>query len=168
MALNECLWDAANKRWLGYSGPYAFTSSDPHGLPGTWRGYHNGDFTQPVDVDAPAPPLTPAPGLEHAGVTWGGLTYNSYLKQFIMTWDKGKSVQAAFSPDGIHWGPVTMLFKETLPNALSDDITYCFIAGDTDTRSGHDCYLIYMFHPPGKTISGNRKDMVRRPVHFEL
>ena len=85
-----------------------------------------------------------------------------------MTWEKGKSVQAAFSPDGIHWGPVTMLFKETLPNALSDDITYCFIAGDTDTRSGQDCYLIYMFHPPGKTISGNRKDMVRRPVHFEL
>jgi hypothetical protein len=168
MALNECVWDAPNKRWLGYSGPYAFISSDPLGLPGTWYGFHDGDFTQPVDVGARMPPLTPAPGLEHAGVRWGGLTYNTYLKQFILTWDGGKSVKAAFSPDGIHWGPVTTLFQETLPGALGDDVTYPFIAGDTDTLSGQDCYLMYMLHPPGKTVSGNRKDMIRRPLHFEL
>jgi hypothetical protein len=168
MALNECLWDAARKRWLGYSGPYAFLSSDPHAMPGTWFGYHDGTFSQPVDVNEPMPPLTPAPGLEKAGVTWGGLTYNSYLKQFIMTWDKGKSVKAVFSSDGVHWGPVTTLFQETLPNAMDDDISYSFIIGDTDTLSGQDCYLVYMFHPPGITVSKNRKDMVRRPVHFDL
>lgn len=168
MALNECLWDAANKRWLGYSSQYAFTSSDPHGLPGTWFGYHDGTFSQPVDVNAPMPPLTPAPGLEKSGVTWGGLTYNSYLKQFIMTWDVGKAVKAVFSPDGITWGPVTTLFKEPEPDAESDAITYTFIAGDTDTASGQDCQLIYMYHPRGKTVSHNRKDMVQRPIHFEL
>jgi hypothetical protein len=168
MALNECLWDAANKRWLGYSGPYAFVSNDPHAMPGTWFGYHDGKFSQPVDVNAPRPPLTPAPGLENAGVTWGGLTYNSYLKQFIMTWEKGRSAQVAFSADGIHWGAVSTLIKERLPDAPSDAITYTFIAGDTDTLSGQDCYLIYMYHPPGKTVSGNRKDMMRRPIHFEL
>ena len=43
-----------------------------------------------------------------------------------------------------------------------------FIVGDTDTLSGQDCYLVYMYHPHGKTVSGNRKDMVRRPIHFEL
>jgi hypothetical protein len=169
LALNECLWDAPNKRWLGYAGPYAFISTDPHALPGTWLGYHDGDFTQPIDVDAPKLPLTPAPGLEHSGVKWGGLTYNTYLKQFIMTWDWGTSVRATFSSDGIHWSPVVTLFDDSdAPGALGDDISYAFIVGDTDTRCGQDCYLVYMNHPPGKTISKNRKDMMRRPIHFEL
>ena len=167
MALNECLWDEQNKRWLGYSSAYAFASSDPHGKPGTWRGYHDGDFTQPIDVNAPTPALTPAPGLEKAHVTWGGLTYNSYLKKYIMTWEKGKSVEAAFSPDGIHWGPVTTLYQDTAPDALGDAVTYAFILGETDTRSSQDCYLVYMHHPPGKSLSGNRKDMMKRAIHFE-
>ncbi len=150
MALNECLWDAANKRWLGYSGDYAFASSDPHGLPGTWFGYHDGTFSQPVDVNAPVPPLTPVPGLEYSGITWGGFTYNSYLKQFILTWESNKAVKAVFSPDGITWGPVTTLYHDEEPGAQGDAITYPFIAGDTDTASGQDCYLVYMYHPPGE------------------
>ncbi len=169
MALNECLWDAAHKRWLGYSGPYAFVSSDPHAMPGTWRGYHDGDFTQPVDVNADMPALTPAPGLEHAGVTWGGLTYNSYLKQYIMTWETGKAMKAAFSPDGVNWGPVTTLVDGTAPGGLNGDVSYTFIAGDTVTISGQDCYVVYMLYPAtGKAASGNRKDMIRRPLHFKL
>ena len=169
MAMNECIWDAANKRWLGYNGPYAFISTDPHAKPGTWFGYHEGQFSQPIDVNAPMPELTPAPGLEKSGVTWGGLTYNSYLKQYIMTWSWGRSVKAAFSPDGINWHHVMTLYKDTeTSNSLDDDITYAFLLGDTDTSSGQDCMLVYMHHPPGKTVSGHRKDMVRRPVHFEL
>jgi hypothetical protein len=160
LAMNECLWDAGNKRWLGYSGPYAFVSTDLHALPGTWRGYNNGAFSQPIDVSAPQPPLTPAPGLEHAGVTWGGLTYNSFLKQFIMTWVRGRSIRVTFSSDGLHWGRVTTLFRDR-------NISYASIIGETDTRCGQDCSLVYMYTPPGKTISGNRKDMMRRPVHFE-
>ena len=169
MALNECLWDKANKRWLGYSGPYAFISTDPHGLPGTWFGYHDGQFTQPIDVNAPMPPLTPAPGLGHSGVKWGGLTYNSYLKQFIMTWDWGKMVKATFSSDGVHWSRVVTLFDDSAnPGVLDDDVSYSFIVGDTDTSCGQDCFVVYMSHPAGKTLSKNRKDMMRRPIHFEL
>jgi len=168
-AMNECVWDTVNKRWLGYYGPYAFTSSDPHGLPGTWFGYHNGTFSQPIDVNAPMPQLTPVPGLAHANVSWGGLTYNSYLKQYVMSWCHGQTILAAFSPDGINWGQVVTLYHDTTtPGATGDDITYAFIVGDTDTTSGQDCNLVYMYHPPGKTVSKNRKDMVRQSLHFQL
>ncbi|HEX4083794.1 MAG TPA: hypothetical protein VHY22_02700 [Chthoniobacteraceae bacterium] len=169
LAMDECLWDAAGKRWLGYcAGGRVFSSRDPHAMPGTWFGYHNGDFTQPINVNAEAPALTPAPGLEHAGVTWGGFSYNAYLKKFILTWSSGTIVKAAFGPDGVHWEKVVTLYRDTTTvNPLADDISYAFIIGKTDTLSGQDCSLIYMHHPPGKTESGNRKDMLSRPVHFQ-
>ena len=167
MALNECLWEATNKRWLGYSGGNAFISNDPHGLPGTWLAYYKGDFTQKVDVNGPMPPLTTSPGLEKAWVTWGGLTYNSYLKQYILTWVGGDKVRAAFSPDGIHWGPVVNLIDKA---TAGGEITYAFITGETDTACAQDCNLVYMLFRGDhvKSVSGNRKDMIRRPLHFEL
>jgi hypothetical protein len=169
LAMNECIWDAANKRWLGYAGPHALISTDPLAKPGTWFGYKDGAFSEPIDVNA-VPHLSPAPGLEKAGVTWGGLTYNSYLKQYIMTWVAGHKVMAAFSADGVTWDHVTTLFEsdDEADKKQGDDITYAFLVGDTDTASGQDCWLVYMHHPPGKTLSGNRKDMMRRPVHFDL
>ncbi|HEX4141221.1 MAG TPA: hypothetical protein VHY09_12800 [Candidatus Methylacidiphilales bacterium] len=171
LAMNECIWDAANKRWLGYSGPYPLISTDPLAKPGTWFGYRDGAFSQPIDAQAEAPKLSPAPGLEKAGVSWGGLTYNSYLKQYIMTWVSGHKVMAAFGPDGLNWNHVSTLFDgEENGEPSGGEITYAFLVGDTDTSSGQDCWLVYMYHPPGKTktVSGHNKDMVQRPVHFEL
>jgi hypothetical protein len=169
LAMNECVWDAANKRWLGYSGSHPLISTDPLAKPGTWFGYHNGTFSQPIDVNAPPPPLSPAPGLEKAGVTWGGLTYNFYIKHYIMTWVAGHMVMAAFSPDGLTWNHVTMLLQsEEAGDKRADDVSYAFLVGDTDTTAGQDCWLVYMYHPVGKTLSGHNKDMMRRPVHFEL
>jgi hypothetical protein len=164
MAMNETIWDPVNQRWIGYNSRYVFISKDPHALPGTWFGYKDGKFSEPVDVNAPMPPLTPAPGLEHANVTWGGLTYNSYLKKFVRTWGNGDVVMIAFSNDCVTWFGVSVLFKTTEPKT---DISYPFLLGETSTSSGQDCQLIYMFHPVGKTVSGHIKDMISRPVHFE-
>ncbi len=170
MAMNECIWDATNKRWIGYNGPYAFSSSDPHALPGTWSGYHNGSFSVPIDITAPMPPLTSAPGLEHSGVNWGGLSYNSYLKQFIRTWCYGRTVKIAFSPDGVTWNHVSTLYEEKDPATAQANFSYASLIGDTNTSSGQDCMLVYMYYPgPNtKTVSGHVKDMIRREVHFEL
>ena len=169
LAMNECIWDPAAKRWLGYAaGGYVFTSADIHAAPGTWYGYNKGAFSSHINVNALAPSLTPAPGLQNADLTWGGLTYNRYLQRYILSWAAGsRSVKAAFSPDGLHWDNVLTLYSDTTPNTTSDDITYAFIVGETDTLSGQDCNLVYMYHPPGKTVSGNRKDVVRRPIHFQ-
>jgi len=168
-AMNECVWDAANQRWLGYYGPHPVISADPLAKPGTWFAYHDGGFTEPIDPKGAPPQFSPAPGLEKAGVNWGGLTYNSYLKQYIMTWTGNHKVMAAFSPDGVTWNNVTTLFEDTeTDKPRGDDITYPFIIGDTDTSSGRDCWLVYMAHPPGKSVSGHNKDMVRRPLHFDL
>jgi hypothetical protein len=167
LAMNEVIWDAANKRWLGYSGAIPLISKDPHALPGTWFGYKDGTFSVPIDVTQPHLELSPAPGLADAHVTWGGLTYNSYLKQFVMTWGWGRGVEAAFSPDGVNWSKHVALFK--LDPSDKGDISYPFLIGGTDTTSGQDCQLVYMYHPPKgqKTQSGHIKDMIRRPVHFQ-
>ena len=160
---SEVIWDSVNQRWLGYSGGIPFISTDPYAMPGTWYGYYKGAFSQYIDVHGPKPALSVAPGLEKAGVTWGGLTYNHYLKQYILTWlpnGEYKKIHAAFSPDGLHWGPAQELYKEVPPYSAS----YAFIVGDTDTLSGQDCSLIYMREPH---VSGNKKDMIRRPIHFQ-
>jgi hypothetical protein len=168
-AMNECVWDAANKRWLGYCGSHPVMSADPLAKPGTWFAYHDGTFSEPIDPNGTPPKFSTAPGLEKAGVTWGGLTYNSYLKEYVMTWMAGgQKVTAAFSPDGVTWNHVTALFQSDETGKPHDDISYPFIVGDTDTTSGQNCWLVYMYHPVGKTISGHNKDMMRRPVHFEL
>ena len=114
--MSEVIWDSAHQRWLGYGGRQPFISTDPYGLPGTWYGYYAGGFTQHIDVTAPTPPMWRAPELEKANVTWGGLTHNSYLKQFILTWMPNgdpKTVRAAFSPDGFHWGPSQRSIRKT-------------------------------------------------------
>jgi putative Ig domain-containing protein len=160
------IWDPVNQRWLGYNGDKPFISTDPHALPGTWYGYYNDAFTQHVDPTQPLLPLTAAPGMKDAYAnngTGGGITYNYYLKQFIMTWmwyGKKKQVLAAFSPDGLHWKAPVSLFTETDPYTMS----YAFIVGDSSTRSGQDCYLVYMREPH---TAYPRKDMIRRPIHFE-
>jgi hypothetical protein len=77
-----------------------------------------------------------------------------------MPYGSTRTVLAAFSADGLHWGPVTQLFAETAPDSAS----YPFILGETQSRSGQDCWLVYM---RGGHLSGNRRDMVRRPIHFE-
>jgi hypothetical protein len=163
LGLSEVIWDPLHHRWLGYGGGRPFISTDAHAAPGTWYGYHDGTFGQHIEVGAPVPPLSEAPGLERANVTWGGLTYNDYLGQFILTWmpfGSTRTILAAFSPDGLHWGAVTTLFAETAPDAAS----YPLIVGDSDTRSGQDCFLVYM---RTRHLSADRLDMVRRPLHFE-
>ncbi|WP_175597151.1 Ig domain-containing protein [Peristeroidobacter soli] len=160
------IWDPVNQRWLGYNGDKAFISTDPHALPGTWYGYYNEAFSQHVDPTQPLLPLDIAPGMKDAYAnngTGGGITYNYYLRQFIRTWmwfGKKKQILAAFSPDGLHWKAPVTLFTETDPYTAS----YAFIVGDSSTRSGQDCYLVYMREPPAGSL---RKDMIRRPIHFE-
>ncbi|HLA72331.1 MAG TPA: Ig domain-containing protein [Steroidobacteraceae bacterium] len=163
--MTEVVWDAVNQRWLGYGGGVPFISNDPYGMPGTWYGYYNNGFTQYIDVNAPTPPLSSAPGLKDAKVKWGGLTYNTYLQQYILTWmADDKTVQAAFSPDGLNWKAMDKngLFKEQAPYSA----TYAFIVGDTDTSSGQDCFLVYM-RSPHTAPNNNNKDMIRRPIHFQ-
>lgn len=162
--LSEMIWDSANQRWLAYGGSTPYVSADPHAMPGTWFAYYQGAFSQKVDVTSSSLKTSPAPGLENAGVTWGGLSYNRYLKQFILTWawyGNSRTINVAFSPDGLHWGPSKTLFTESSPASAS----YAFIIGDTDTLSGQDCYLVYMRNPPSTNYM--RWDMVRRPLHFE-
>ena len=173
--MTEVVWDAANQRWLGYAGKIPFISTDPQGLPGTWYGYHDDGksppgFTQHIDPAAATPPLSSAPGLKDYSVTYGGLTYNRYLKQYILTWmnnGDARNVQAIFSPDGLNWEPKSEKVLAWEPQGIS--VSYPFIVGDTDTLSGQDCYLVYMRQQPAgtPTSSGLRKDMIRRSIHFQ-
>lgn len=162
---SEVIWDEVHQRWLGYSGGTPFISTDPYAMPGTWYGYYNGAFTQHINPQGPKPALSSAPGLAGKGVTWGGLTYNSYLKLYFLTWlpnGEYKKINVAYSPDGVNWKVLDKgIFTEVSPYSVS----YAFIVGDTDTLSGQDCYLVYMRDPP--SVTGKKKDMVRRPIHFQ-
>ena len=173
--MTEVVWDAANQRWLGYAGKVPFVSADPHGMPGTWYGYYDdgkghAGFTQRIDPASATPPLSSAPGLKNYGVTYGGLTYNRYLRQYILTWMNNgdtRNVQAIFSPDGLNWESGSQRVLASEPAGIQ--VSYPFIVGDTDTLSGQDCYLVYMRQPPSGTraASGLRKDMILRSIHFQ-
>ena len=173
--MTEVVWDAANRRWLGYAGKVPFVSTDPRGMPGTWYGYYDdgkghAGFTQRIDPASATPPLSNAPGLRNYGVTYGGLTYNRYLRQYILTWMNNgdtRNVQAIFSPDGLNWEAGSQGVLASEPAGVP--VSYPFIVGDTDTLSGQDCYLVYMRQPPSGTraASGLRKDMILRSIHFQ-
>ena len=173
--MTEVVWDASNQRWLGYAGKVPFVSTDPHGMPGTWYGYYDdgkghAGFTQRIDPASATPSLSSAPGLKNYGVTYGGLTYNRYLRQYILTWMNNgdtRNVQVIFSPDGLHWESGSQKVLASEPTGV--EVSYPFIVGDTDTLSGQDCYLVFMRQPPAgtPTASGLRKDMILRPIHFQ-
>ena len=103
-------------------------------------------------------------------MTYGGLTYNRYLRQYILTWMNNgdtRNVQAIFSPDGLNWETGSQRVLASEPAGVP--VSYPFIVGDTDTLSGQDCYLVYMRQPPSGTqaVSGLRKDMILRSIHFQ-
>jgi len=161
--LSEVIWDAKNNRWLGYGGNQPFVSYDIYAKPGTWFGMDSsGNFTIQMDPTTKPVGLTSAHGLTGA-VTWGGLSYNTYIKQYIMTWmpfGDTQTAYAAFSGDGTNWGAAIPLFSED----ASHYITYPSIIGPTDTSTQQDTYLVYERTPP---TGPNRNDIVRRPLNFK-
>jgi hypothetical protein len=161
--LSEVIWDARNNRWIGYGANQPYVSYDMYAKPGTWFGMDSGgNFTIQMDPTRNPIGLTSAPGLT-SSVTWGGLSYNTHINEYIMTWmpfGDTHTVYAAFSKDCLHWSAAIQLFSED----ASHYITYPSIIGPTDTSTQQDTYLIYERTPP---TGPNRNDIVRRTLNFK-
>ncbi len=169
----EMIWSTPLNGWIAYAYQgKVFKSTDPHALPGSWYGYYNGSFSQHIDPTQPAPSLTTAPGLPSSGstiVTWGSLSWNTYLNNYLLIWWGNNTVYMALSSDALHWGPTATLFVDSVSG---ESLSYANLIGQqrvngqnilSSSVTGQDCLLTYGASP----ATGRRqKDLKENWIHF--
>lgn len=158
--------DKANDRWICFYQEHFLmmaVSSDPDGLPGTWKKYSNGRFTSPGlgGRSTPITGLTQFPGGNPS------VTFNTFLNRWLMvwgTWDTHSpypnSIWISTSEDLLDWSLPKVVVKAT----GSERNWYPTLLGDTDQSGGQAMSLCYA-HFANKSESD--RQFVIRKITFE-
>lgn len=161
--------DAAGmtNQWIWMS---AAASTDPEGLPGTWKKLYEGRFDQPGlgGLYDRLPGFASFQGaLQNPAVHW-----NRHLGKYVMlTHVNGQippgsevvdgSIYFSTSDDLIHWAKPVLLV-EALPN---ERVWYPTVIGTTDAEAGQEAELVYSYQFPWWSTLGVKK-FIHRPMQF--
>ena len=88
-------YNMATRKGAGSSIYIARSPIASKGLPGTWKKYFGGSFSQPGNMGKESPVLE--------GVFQGFVAYNDYLKSYMMSAGGTGGCHISFSPDLLRW-----------------------------------------------------------------
>ncbi len=154
------VFDAERARWLGIGHGLGYISRDPNAAPGTWYGWHEGQFDQPEPDTTGSNLVESLPGLSE-DMDECKLHYNTYLELFVLVfrpWD-GHAIMQSYSRDGVTWSAPTPLMRSTSQQRLS----HAQIIGASDVLHGRQAYLIYRQRTPEQNAGTT---LVQRPIRF--
>jgi hypothetical protein len=160
------VYDAKNARWVAFYQEhwiYTAISTNPIPLPGTWRKYHNGSYSQPGLGGL----QTRVPGLTgHAGAN-PSVHFNTHLKKWVMVWHTWNSlpntptVWLSTSDDLLHWQPPVKIVSVT----EAGKAWYPTIIGQTDVLASEYANLYYAYWPDK---SHWQRQFIGVPIRFHL
>jgi hypothetical protein len=137
-----------------------------------WFKYHEGRWSQP-GVGGLSTAVFTDPGSQVHWPYFPGVSYNSYLGQYIMVTstsrassdeDVSTQLRISFSHDGLHWSP-----SELIAQATPDELMYPSIigTGDDPLVSGRSFFVYYIRSELGGWESGEELNVNRRTITLE-
>jgi len=156
------VYDAKNARWVAfYQEHYIYTaiSTNAIPLPGTWRKYYNGAYTQPGlgGLQTPVPGLTAYPGANPS------VHFNTHLKKWVMVWHRwnDSGLWLATSDDLLNWQTPRNVVSASSPERK----WYPTIIGRTDVLASEYANLYYAYWPDRANW---QRQFLGVPIRFRL
>ena len=154
--------------------------SDQPPIPGTWRKYRDGRFSQPGFGGLDTPVLSVA-AMDNADAAFPQVSYSEYLGKYVMVFNINvwkeyvekdrkllkSGVYAAYSADGIAWSKPEMLVKDYAVSRTGKSVSWhpTIIWSDPEHRTG---WVVYSHsHEWGHAHQGGTPHyMVGREIRF--
>lgn len=124
------------------------------GRPGTWQKWYNGAFVEPglggrsSAVQRHVPPANVTTYTGHPSVS-----YNSYLKRFLLVFQSSVGIHYSTSTDLVNWTVEGLLFAKSNDAAETFFAYPSFLSPDepSDQLTGQTGYIYYAKNAPGNT-----------------
>lgn len=156
------VYDGKNSRWVCfYQENYLFVaiSTNTPPLPGTWKKYYNGAFSEPGLGGLG----TPIPDLKKYAGSNPSVHYNTCLKRWVMVWHtwNGTGLWLSTSENLVQWTPPVNL----VPAAVPERCWYPTIIGQTDVLAGEQALICYARWPD---LNNWPRQFISRSIRFRL
>ena len=156
------VYDAENARWVCFYQEhwiYTAMSTNAIPLPGTWKKYYNGAFTQPGlgGLQTPVPGLTGHPGANPS------VHFNTHLKKWVMVWHtwNDTGLWLSISDDLLNWQTPINVVSASSPQRK----WYPTIIGRTDVLASEYANLYFAYWPDKANW---QRQFLGLPIRFHL
>jgi hypothetical protein len=156
------VYDAKNARWVCFyqeNWIYTAISTNAIPLPGTWKKYYNGGYTEP----GLGGNETPVPALKNYSGANPSVHFNTHLKKWVMVWHRwnGSGLWLSVSDDLLNWQtPINVV-----PASSPEKKWYPTIIGRTDVLASEYANLYYAYWPD---TANWQRQFIGVPIRFRL
>jgi hypothetical protein len=133
-------------------------SYDPNGAPGTWKKWHNGDFTE----DGLGGQCSPIAVLSRIPGSNPSVHFNTWLSMYVMvfaSWENGLFI--SYSKDLITWSDPAQIIKA----GEVEIIRYPTVIGNSSNFAGQTATLYYAENVDDES---GKRDFVQTTLNFEI
>ena len=156
------VYDAENSRWVCFYQQhciYTAISTNEIPLPGTWKKYYNGAYTEPGlgGNETPVPGLAGHPGANPS------VHFNTHLKKWVMVWHtwNDTGLWLSVSDDLLNWQTPINVVSASSPERK----WYPTIIGRTDVLASEYANLYYAYWPDKANW---QRQFLGVPIRFRL